>query len=1042
MSPDPRQPADETPLMLDVDAPADADPENPANAPAPQAPSPDPYERLTAESAFSGWEAAILPHVDTTITAITDAISNAADTIRGQETRVRRVVAKELDAAVNVVSNSLVTLQQEGIYLAMGSAERKAELADPSGGLIAERLLSNVSTTADAPPLATDPAPSPPQPPAALPSPPQPASPPATVYCTWVWSGSEWTADLADESRPIDPASRPTRAGQFPGEIVVVPCATVPPPAPPTPAPTPGPVGNCEDVWAVGPDRNDPGSLAVRMPAPSWDYTKPPPPPDSYVVWPDPSGSGLYYAQPIAWALTSMPPGGQIVTGTANVPTPVRFTIVGEPCPYPSSPPQPPAPPTPVPPQPACPSPPPACPAPVVVVQCPPPSVPPTPVPPKPSPPTVPPPQPPGEPTSPPGSPQPGSPTRVQDDPNPVASLNWDQPAACGIAANVDPRAAAGLDAEKASDGAATWQQWVRPFGSGLEWVIPGITESFIKGVTASATSLTRTGELGQEQAVGNALLRALTPMLPGAAVPRPMEGLALAAKLGLVNRAETLLGAPLQYLFQSTQYLHQYLNPQYIPGQSEVNTLYINNKIDGGYWDCLTRANGNLPTLALKVMETQFQRPIASEVIQLRLREIIPDDATYVARMRDLGWVDPGHAMEALKLSSWIPGPGNLIRYMVRDAADPSAIEIGKLDTDFDAKFNGQIEKWAKAQGVDKDVFRYEWYSHWEYPSNTAVYEMVKRLRPDRDEVLEWERLNIAEAGNPDWIRANPQPPVFTIEDARRVLKVNDMAPAFVDSLLAVAYHPVTNSDARRAYMIGFRDERWLIERMKDNGYNQSDSELLTEFFKAERERSIGSQTGVLSARKVLGYYKDGVLDRFDADRYLTDIFPDPQVRANQIRKTDVERVADVLRAKKAGIRKGFVFGEYDDAECVKRLEEAGFPGTMIPAILAQLQAAKMSQKKEPRVRMICEWYTHKLITEEEYYSRVMRLGYTADDARRIVLVCAADKAAKAAREAQQQAERLRKEAKSNLADLKRQIKEAEARLKEVQSKLDKGKE
>lgn len=1007
-----RQPKDETPLTLGPDDATAPDPErSPDVTPQETGPAPEAIERAIVEVG-----SAAARHYDAAHATINLIISGISNTVAGSAARAAGAVASVRNAADKIVGEQRNATSALGVPVVYGPGAVAAELNDPTGLPIVRAVQTLM--TADAAP-ADDPAWV------------QPTGP----SCGWRYERGVWHAFRSDVGTLPDPSTMPNYPASNEGAIVSVPCpADTPLPSSPPPPPVPpaapalpcGPYTIDQLSLLAGELRvHAPGNAALDM-ASVW------------VVWHPPERPGETFAIWFAHTPSEYPPNVvAIVPGRQDFP-PDNVTVVGHeenPCPEPDVDPPPP-PPTTSPPPPA------SCPPPAAQACCPPQTInvtvagPTSPPPPPPLPGTVPPvvPTKPGPPPPPPTEPKKEKPVGVAPDPGGLPAVDWDLPSACGAADAVSEGGQLPADRWTRPGDPPGWMSWIASGATGVGWSIPGIGDIGREVLGAVAGKNDRLTELGVDRVVGGSVFGAIQAFLPGAAVPQPGTGLGLAAKLGLVQTAERLTGAPVSYLYQSTIYAYQYANPQYLPTQPTVDELFLRNKITAGYWECLTRANGNLPNVHSLALNAKATKPIASDVISLRLRSIIPTDEEYVRRMRELGWLDPGHATEQLRLAEFVPPASDLVRFMVREAADEKVVAKYGYDELFDERYAGRIKDWARAQGIPEDVFRYIWRSHWHIPSPTQLYHMLHRLRADRPAVKEWEE-NAALQGNPGaFAQANPRPPVVTYDDVRTALQVDDVAPGWVENLMAVSYHPLTNTDARRAFEIGFFSREQLKNATKDNGYAEPDAETLTRFFEAERNKRIGASTGVMSPRSILKAYRDGELSRGDAFDLLGATLPDPDVRQYQLGLADTQIRLEVRRMQIAATKKGFVYGEYDGEEAIKRLQQHGVPGDAIPGLMMRFVATRDGHKKEPRIQFICQWYTHRLITREQYFDRLRRLGYSDEDSARISEVCHVDRVVKERAAVAKAAEAQRREARSDLAELRRRVAEQRKALAELE--------
>lgn len=534
--------------------------------------------------------------------------------------------------------------------------------------------------------------------------------------------------------------------------------------------------------------------------------------------------------------------------------------------------------------------------------------------------------------------------------------------------------------------------EWIKFAGDTATVELPNVYSSPLladhNGVSAQAGA----GKIATETTVGSRLadsvIRELTPFsMQDAVVSRKML-----ARLMLAGKAESLCSVPLGYLMQGETYTLQYYNPANLPSQAEVDGCYLTSQFGYDQWQCLTRANGNIPLWYDKVLNSKYTRPIPSEIVQLYLRGEIGVKDEYYRRMAAQGVKGHQEADEYLTLAQQLPGASDLVRMMVRDAADETVAKKYDYDKDFTDKFSGPVKAWANAQGLDASVFKYLWRSHWVIPSNTQLYEMFHRLRPGRQSVKDWDAY-FAVWGDPQTTTdLGPRPPEVTIDDVRTALEVNDQAPAWIDSLLSISYHPINPSDARRAFQIGSFDENRLTDVLLDNGYNPADAKTVLGYEKTQKSRSIANSTGVYTARRIVKDYQEGVLLRSDAQQLLKEILPDQNTRNDLLDRADVEYAADTTRQLIKDIRLRYVQGQYSDDDANRLLLAIPVPEPKRSQIVSRWQTDKFGRSKDPTVRMLCTWFNHGFINAGDYFTRLTNLGYTVGDANKIIAVCSKD--------------------------------------------------
>lgn len=501
------------------------------------------------------------------------------------------------------------------------------------------------------------------------------------------------------------------------------------------------------------------------------------------------------------------------------------------------------------------------------------------------------------------------------------------------------------------------------------------------------------------------------------------------AAKIGSLlataSRVETITGFPLTYLMTPTQYLYQYANPQYIPGQNDLDRMFAANRMSDSQWECYTKAHGNLPDMHREARDAGATRPNINDLVTLYRRGIVTSVDSLAKRMRENGVLQRGHVEEYVALSDWLPGPPDLIRYMVRDVFDEDTVRKFGLDDQFKDKYTADANALGFKVGLSDKTARLEWMSHWKVPSDTSLYTMVQRLYEDRFEVRRWDTIAATIGVEAAERQLGPRPPVFSETDLRYALKVNDNLPTFVDSLVAIQYRPVTNTDASRMFDLGLIGTEEFVDRVRQNGYTLENATLIANYYTAERARKTATATGVWTPRKIAGAYKEGLIDRVRADQLLGEIVLDEALRAKTLDRMEVEADVDTRRRVLRANKKLYLYGVIDETELRARMANIGITQAAEDRIVLEWNSDRAGRSREPRVAMLCDWRDRGMITPDEHMERLIRLGYTVDDATRISQVCSAQGVAKRQRAAAAAAEREYQSVKRSMRDMKDRLDE-----------------
>lgn len=572
--------------------------------------------------------------------------------------------------------------------------------------------------------------------------------------------------------------------------------------------------------------------------------------------------------------------------------------------------------------------------------------------------------------------------------------LRWDAPMVC----------------QSADEARKQYDAGENNFGTPEQQTNSNVLSSIIRGATASLKTLVDTVGFGLKEedsgVVYNTYLKLTGDFLGGytaviqtinaldsASVPEKTEALNLGLVIAQAEKGEQSSGFPLRYLTQSLDYLYHYINPQFILDQSALDDLYIRGQIDKQRFDCLTKAHGNIPGMRRMWLDSRQPVPTPDELMRLYNRDGI-DTPAFLRLMGLHGLNDPQQRQWYSDLAAYVPTPADLVPWMVRDVFDEDVVKLFNLDKDFELKFYGKggaakpgpAAQWAKAQGMSLDVFRFFWRAHWKISSNTELYEFTHRFREDRPEVKEWDRKH------PQWTPGQPipedgpRPVVFTVDDLRRTLEINDLAPGLVDATVAAAFHPINRTDGINAFMAFAISDEELINIFMDNGYNRTTAEFMLKIQTRVRERRNRNATGQWTEREIIKAYREGALTGANADLHLRPLVPDNAQRARMIADADAQVQVARARATLKRLRRGYIVAAYTDDQVKKELNGLGIALNRQTDLIEMWADERMGRLREPAVKMVLDWYRKGILSQDQVYYRLEALGFFEPDLSNMV--------------------------------------------------------
>lgn len=488
-----------------------------------------------------------------------------------------------------------------------------------------------------------------------------------------------------------------------------------------------------------------------------------------------------------------------------------------------------------------------------------------------------------------------------------------------------------------------------------------------------------------------------------------------LSATLAAAGWAQSISGAPTGYLAHQSLLKLRYLAPQFIPDQETLDSLYLQKIISQQNWECLTRANGNLTAIHEAARDAKQFKNSIDDVIDLYLRNEYSRDQLF-EECRKRGVLNDDEIINRISLRQQVPTMPDLIRFMVRDVENAQVVAEGRLMDGFEESYGGFVQEWAKWQSIPESVFRFHWAAHWDLPSPTQTYEMIRRLRPGRV----------------------PESLVMDLEEAKRLMAAADIAPGYRDRLLAVSYLTPTRSEVRQGYEIGAYDRKELIELLQDTGLDAKGAETVAKLYdrrKAERNRSMVKKNTLWSVNKILSQFRDGIISPDDAESLLKMLGYDDQQIKESIQSTILMREA-VTRSKCIkGIRRKYFVGAITENNAMNQIAKLTDDIVSAKEIVSQWNCERASSLQEVPARKNVEWAIRGIITLDELKSRLSNLRYSPEDIVRFEAEVI-DKVREAQLKAAKAAAREQlAESRARLAELRRLIAEMEKKKKELEA-------
>lgn len=376
------------------------------------------------------------------------------------------------------------------------------------------------------------------------------------------------------------------------------------------------------------------------------------------------------------------------------------------------------------------------------------------------------------------------------------------------------------------------------------------------------------------------------------------------------------------------------------------------------------TRQEAKRTGMSPELFDLQYQLTqnfLTVDQIIERYRRTGSDDA--LEDLRIIGFEDADIA-KLKELSLAVATPSDVVRFLMRDVFDATAVARGQLDTDFEQKYNE--EQFRKA-GVSKELALYYWRAHWTLPSPTQLFEFLHRDQLD-------------------------------IQGVRDALVQADYAPAYIDKYINVAYNVPGRIDVRRMWQTGvITDRADLVTRYRHMGYNADDAEILAQFTEALAKKSQDAEAERVRspiAAAIMRSFAHNALSEQEAHAALVDLGYTDDTATSKLRQGVYDRERDRADRIRHSIGSQYTKGFIDRSEAASRLGSYGFEDPEIESLfsswdldreLAHDVDEKRHQKDLTKAEIISS-YGERLLARDAAGGMLNALGYDPTEAESLL--------------------------------------------------------
>lgn len=329
-----------------------------------------------------------------------------------------------------------------------------------------------------------------------------------------------------------------------------------------------------------------------------------------------------------------------------------------------------------------------------------------------------------------------------------------------------------------------------------------------------------------------------------------------------------------------------------------------------------------------------------ANEAIAAMWRGEITEDE-FIDNMERLGY-DASMQDTLEHISRFIPQIGDLIRFTVRDVFNPDVVKKYGYDTGFD-EISGQLKPHLDKIGVDLETLRLYWRSHWELPSVSMAYEMLHRG-------------------------------LISEDDIRVLLRINDVAPTWIEPIVKASYSNYTRVDVRRMYIAGVLDEDEVKRSYLDLGYNDDKAEnmtawTITEAMSSERD---------LSKAEIINAYGAAVISDSETKTMLESLGYSEDETEIILSLAEYKIENAISKREKRVLSTQYVNGRINALEFQEGLEALKVNKRELELLTDEADARIKEKHKYPSKSDLDKWLKAGIIEKGEYRAEMSYIGYS----------------------------------------------------------------
>lgn len=290
-----------------------------------------------------------------------------------------------------------------------------------------------------------------------------------------------------------------------------------------------------------------------------------------------------------------------------------------------------------------------------------------------------------------------------------------------------------------------------------------------------------------------------------------------------------------------------------------------------------------------------------------------------------------------------WLPPPGDIIRFAVREIFDPAYRATYYDPYPPPEEFVTQAAK----VGVSQEVAGWYWNAHWMLPSVEQGFRMFWRI------------------------------PEFGEQELDHLLRAQDVMPYYRDHLKQIAYHPLTRVDVRRMHALGTIGDADLFRAYSDLGYSPENAMKMVEFTLDYNTKSEKTE----ARKELLKSFDLGLLDEGGLAQGLAQLGFREQHIQLLIQGAVLERTRDAFEIDVKVVQYDYRDDQVTAAEAENRLLALGMQPEAAARYVRLWTAQKREVEAKPSIMDLREFLAQGRLTADAFRERMQLRGFSDAD-------------------------------------------------------------